>query len=101
MLYAYGPWRIDAPPTGIRWLIDGPPMTAWRAASNWLLWKLHLNGATEPVHYVDGSSVSHMPGAMHALGLLNEAMLAVVLGMFFLLVIQALLAKRLQARHAA
>jgi hypothetical protein len=81
LLYAYGGWSADSSPTGLRWLLDGPLVQWWRKVAGWVLSQMHIPAATAPIHYSDGSSVSHIPGTLHALGLLNEAALAAVVTM--------------------
>jgi hypothetical protein len=95
-----GMWRPDGFTSGIRWFLDRPVMSVWRAIAGWLLFQVGVTCTVNPVNFVDGSSVSHVHQTVIVLGLLNEAMLAALLGTFAaVLVLRA--GGRLQSRHAA
>jgi len=79
IFYTWGVWPANNYPSGLRWVLDGPVMAAWYRACNSMLWTIRVPGPVEPIHFVDGSSVAHIHGTVIVLGVLNGAMLVLVL----------------------
>ena len=101
ILYTFSIWAPTSSASGLRWLFDGPIMTGWRNLAAWLLFQLGVPGAEHPIHFVDGSSISHVHGTVIVLGLLNEAMLAALLATCLVLGVGAALGHVHVRRRAA
>jgi hypothetical protein len=79
IFYTWGVWSPNNYPSGLRWVLDGPAMAVWYRACNAMLWIIRVPGPEEPIHFVDGSSVAHIDGTIIVLGVLNGAMLVLLL----------------------
>ena len=79
IFYCWRAWKLNDTPFGLRWLLDGPAIAVWYRASSAILWRIGVPGPEEPVHFADGSSVGDIDASIIGLGILNGAMLALVL----------------------
>jgi hypothetical protein len=100
LLYIPGTWKPGSG-TGMRWLLDRPVMSTWRAFAGWLLFHLGASGTVNPSEFVDGSSVSHVHQTVIVLGLMNEAMLALLLATVVTVVVLIAGGRLRSGRHAA
>lgn len=79
MLYGFHVWPVDGSPSRFRYVLDGPMMNKWHEVAGWALASVGLPTAVPPVAFANGSSV-HAHGPDILLGVVNEAILACVLG---------------------